>query len=98
LPRVKVACPIQHGYREFEKNTDNPVFSLVTALLILRLYAHTQRAVFVADNEFKALVKLTDECPSLQERKHLLRRMKVLIDEIDALISLTVKRDEQDAT
>jgi hypothetical protein len=47
-------------------------------------------------HEFDSLVESLNECESLQERRKLLRRMKVLINEIDALIFSTLKRDKQD--
>jgi hypothetical protein len=49
-------------------------------------------------HEFDALVKKTNDCPNTEERRALLRRMKILIDEIDALIFSTIKRDDQDST
>jgi len=48
--------------------------------------------------EFDALVKSLDAFPRLKERKQLLRRMKILIDEIDVLILSDLERDNQDAT
>jgi len=49
-------------------------------------------------HEFDALVKKANECPNTEERRSLLRRMKILIDEIDALILSTLKRDDQNST
>lgn len=45
--------------------------------------------------EFKALVESLNKVPNLKKRKQLLRRMKILIDEIDGLISSDLKQDEQ---
>ena len=39
-------------------------------------------------HEFDVLVQSLRDCPSLEKRKQLLRRMKILIDEIDELIIL----------
>ena len=43
--------------------------------------------------QFDELVESLNVSPSLKERKQLLRRMKILIDEIDALILSALKRD-----
>ncbi len=45
--------------------------------------------------QFKALLEGLKEVPNLKKRKQLLRRMKILIDEIDGLISSDLKQDEQ---
>jgi hypothetical protein len=48
-------------------------------------------------HELESLVERLHESPSLGDRTRLLRRMKVLIVEIDMLILSTLKRDRQDA-
>jgi len=48
--------------------------------------------------EFDALAKSLGALPRLKERKQLLQRMKILIDEIDVLILSDLERDKQDAT
>jgi hypothetical protein len=54
----------------------------------------------VLGDQFDSLVKRLNDspAPSLEERTKLLRRMKVLIIEIDMVILSTLKRDEQEAT
>lgn len=47
-------------------------------------------------NQFEALVERLNVSPSVEERSKLLRRIKILIDEIDQLIFSTSKRIEQD--
>ena len=49
-------------------------------------------------HEFDELVQRLNESPNLKERTQSLRRMKILIDEIDGLIFSTLKRDKQDVT
>jgi hypothetical protein len=49
-------------------------------------------------HEFDTLVKKTNECSNMEERRTLLRRMRILIEEIDALISSTLKRDDKEFT
>jgi hypothetical protein len=49
-------------------------------------------------HEFDGLAKKMPVCANRKERRSLLRRMKILIDEIDALIFSTLKRDDQDST
>ena len=44
-------------------------------------------------HQFDALVDNLDECTSMEERKRVLKRMKILIDEIDEIILSTLKRD-----
>ena len=44
-------------------------------------------------HQFDALLENLDECASLEERKRVLTRMKVLIEEIDQIILSTLKRD-----
>ena len=46
-------------------------------------------------HEFDSLVEKLHESSSLEERRKLLRRMKVLIVEIDMLILSSLKRDGQ---
>jgi hypothetical protein len=48
--------------------------------------------------QFDALVERLSECKSLEERKQLLRRMMILIHEIDALILSALTRDKQGTT
>jgi hypothetical protein len=59
----------------------------------------SERFQFLA-HEFDSLVEKYNESPtpSLEERTKLLRRMKVLIVEIDMLILSSLKRDSQDAS
>jgi hypothetical protein len=45
-------------------------------------------------HQFDALVENLDECASLEERKKVLTRMKVLIEEIDQIIFSTLRRDD----
>ena len=47
-------------------------------------------------HELESLVERLHGSPSLEDRTKLLRRMKVLIVEIDMLILSTLKRDRQD--
>jgi hypothetical protein len=58
---------------------------------------HSQRFQSLSQ-QFEALVESLNDSPSLKERKQLLRRMKILIDEIDGLILSTLKRDGEDAS
>ena len=44
-------------------------------------------------HQFDALVENLDECASLEKRKRVLTRMKILIEEIDQIILSTLKRD-----
>jgi hypothetical protein len=46
--------------------------------------------------QFDMLVETINECEDPKKRKPLLRRMKVLIDEIDVVVSASLKRDTQD--
>ena len=46
--------------------------------------------------EFESLVQRLNDSPNLDERTKLLRRMKVLIVELEMLISSSLKRDTQD--
>ena len=46
--------------------------------------------------QFKTLLESLKGVPNLKKRKQLLRRMKILIDEIDGLISSDLKQDKQD--
>lgn len=48
--------------------------------------------------QFQALLESLSKVPNLKRRKQLLRRMKMLIDEIDGLISSDSQRDDQDPT
>ena len=48
--------------------------------------------------QWDALVERLHVAHDLEERRMLLRRMKVLITEIDMLIASTLKRDAQDIT
>ena len=45
--------------------------------------------------EFELLAENLENCPNLEKRKQLLRRMKILIDEIDTQILFIMKRDAQ---
>jgi len=45
-------------------------------------------------HEFDVLAQSLGDCPSLERRKQLLRRMKILIDEIDKLIIFTLNREK----
>lgn len=47
--------------------------------------------------QFKTLAESLKEVPNLKKRKQLLRRMKILIDEIDGLISSDLMQDAQDS-
>lgn len=49
-------------------------------------------------HQIGALLESLNECPSLEERKQLLRRMKILIDKIDGLILSTLKREGEDTS
>ena len=44
-------------------------------------------------HQFDALVENLDECASLEDRKRVLTRMKVLIEEMDQIIFSTLRRD-----
>ena len=44
-------------------------------------------------HQFDALVENLDECSSMEERKRVLKRMEILIDEVDEIILSTLKRD-----
>ena len=44
-------------------------------------------------NQFDALVDNLDECSSMEERRRVLKRMKILIDEVNEIILSTLKRD-----
>jgi hypothetical protein len=43
--------------------------------------------------QFESLVNRLNACPTAEERRQLLKRMKVLIVEIDILIASSLKRD-----
>jgi hypothetical protein len=47
---------------------------------------------------YDALAERLNGCASLEERKQLLLRMKILIDKIDGLIFSTLKEDKQDTS
>jgi hypothetical protein len=46
--------------------------------------------------EFDALAESLEDCPNLEKRRQLLRRMRILIDEIDKLVIFTLKREKQE--
>jgi hypothetical protein len=48
--------------------------------------------------QFDRLVETIHECEDPKKRQHLLRRMKVLVDEIDVAVSSSLKKDKQDTT
>jgi hypothetical protein len=48
--------------------------------------------------QFDALVQKLGESPSQVERKQLLQRMKILIDEIDGQIFTALKRESQNTS
>ena len=52
----------------------------------------SERFHWLAD-QFDALVENLDECSSMEERKRVLKRMKILIDKLDQIILSTLKRD-----
>lgn len=47
-------------------------------------------------HQFDLLVEMVNECKDPKERMHLLRHMKVILNEIDVLILSSLKRDMQD--
>jgi hypothetical protein len=47
-------------------------------------------------HQFDALVEHPHESRSVEERKKVLKRMKILLDENDELIFSSLKRDKQD--
>jgi hypothetical protein len=47
-------------------------------------------------HEFDILAQSLENCPETEKRKQLLRRMKILIDEIDKQILFNLKRDTED--
>lgn len=55
----------------------------------------SERFLWLA-HEFGTLVEGLEDCPNTEKRKQLLRRMKILIDEIDKQILFTLKRDNED--
>ena len=48
--------------------------------------------------QFDALVEGLNKCPNLIKRKDFLRRMRALIEKIDALILSDLERDDQETT
>jgi hypothetical protein len=42
---------------------------------------------FLLANQFESLLVQLNECPNTAERAGLLKRMKIVIDEVDALVS-----------
>jgi hypothetical protein len=61
------------------------------------MHKQSERFLWLA-HEFDTLVQNLEDCPSHEKRKQLLRRMKILIDEIDKLILFTMNRDTQETT
>ena len=55
----------------------------------------SERLEFLA-HQFDTLVEGLNNSPDMEDRKQLLQRMLVLIDEIDGLIFSDLKRDKQD--
>jgi hypothetical protein len=49
-------------------------------------------------HQFNLTMDMLNERTDPKERMHLLRHMKVILGEIDQLISTNLKRDSQDAT
>ena len=49
-------------------------------------------------HQFEALLESLNESPSSKKRNQLLRRMKILIDEIDGLDLSTLELDEETAS
>jgi hypothetical protein len=80
--------------------TANTVFSFFFAIPTIFPFMPTPAARFHSlGREFDSLIDaLKPANLSVKERTQLLRRMKVLIAEIDALISYDLPRDIQDAT
>jgi hypothetical protein len=58
---------------------------------------HSDRFQWLSQ-QFEALAESLHDSPSVKERKQLLRRMKILIDEIDALILSTLKQDREETS
>ena len=58
---------------------------------------HSDRFQWLSQ-QFEALAERLHDSPTVKERKQLLRRMKILIDEIDALILSTMKLDGKDTS
>lgn len=77
------------------KATYNTVFRFLFAVITLsRMSTPPERLLSLA-HEFDALAQSLSESPGLEERKRLLRRMKVVTVEIDMLILSSLKQDTQ---
>jgi hypothetical protein len=55
----------------------------------------SERFLWLA-HEFDTLAQSLENCPETEKRKQLLRRMKILIDEIDKQILFNLKRDTEE--
>lgn len=51
---------------------------------------------YMLSHQLESLVNRLNQCPELEERKQLLRQMKVVIVEIDMLILSSLKQDNLD--
>jgi hypothetical protein len=53
---------------------------------------------FVLANQFESLLEQLNECPNTAERARLLKRMKIVIDVVDALISSDLNEHTSEIT